>query len=325
MIALRPQHNRFYVFPVLVITFLLLYKISSSPTLSLYEFETPVNGSYENSKILLGPDNYGSEQCPPDCGCPQNPKDCPRWYTLEAVKQSAAEDSPSLLAQHRNMLDRARRQAKNFCDASLEQVGLTGGWCLQPRNNGRIVEFVNGVSYEMSQFHSRSSKRLVTELVNLFSKENTTTVNDFGAGIAQYKADITKALPNIRYNAYDGAGNGEEYTKGMMTFVDLTLPLDLPVADWLISLEVGEHIPSKFEGMFIRNLHRHNKRGVVLSWAVLGQGGHSHVNNHSNEYVIRLFESLGYEYDTVLTQKMRLASQNHKWFTQSVFAFRRIR
>ncbi|CAJ1933007.1 unnamed protein product [Cylindrotheca closterium] len=276
-----------------------------------------------NTSILLGPDEYGLHGCPPHCGCPENPSDCPRWYSLDSVKESAVASDLYVLDNQRKKLEHARRRAKTLCEVNEGVVGLTGGWCLKPQNNGKSIEFPNGVAYELAQFHTKPSTRIVKELVNLFLAENVTTVNDFGAGIAQYKAAITRALPLIHYDAYDGAGNGEEYTKGMMSFVDLTLALDLPVAEWMISLEVGEHIPSKYEGMFIRNLHRHNKKGVVLSWAVLGQGGHSHVNNHSNEYVIQLFEGLGYTYDDGLTKKLRLPTQNRQWFTNSVFVFRR--
>ena len=82
--------------------------------------------------------------------------------------------------------------------------------------------------------------------------------------------------------------------------------------------------------MYVRNLHRHNCRGVVVSWARLGQArhvavkstrthtiacnfivarlgqaGHSHINNHDNNYVIELFEDLGYTYLTNLTRELR--------------------
>ena len=72
-----------------------------------------------------------------------------------------------------------------------------------------------------------------------------------------------------------------EYTQGFVEYFDLSMPLELPKADWVLSLEVGEHVPSNYEqAMLIRNLHHHNRKGVILSWSVIGQGGHSHVNNH---------------------------------------------
>jgi len=124
------------------------------------------------------------------------------------------------------------------------------------------------------------------------------------------------ALPDIQYNAYDGAGNGETYTKGMMTYADFTLPLNFPISDWVVSLEVGEHIPSKFKGIFLRNLHRHNRKGIILSWAVLRQGGHSHINNDSNKYLISVFTTLGYIHDEELSKQMRISENNWRWFTK---------
>ena len=39
-----------------------------------------------------------------------------------------------------------------------------------------------------------------------------------------------------------------------------------------MSLEVGEHLPQEFENIFIHNLHNNNKSGILLSWAIKGQG-----------------------------------------------------
>ena len=38
----------------------------------------------------------------------------------------------------------------------------------------------------------------------------------------------------------------EEYTNGFVRYVDLT-SLHLGVSEWVLSLEVGEHVPSEFE------------------------------------------------------------------------------
>lgn len=57
-----------------------------------------------------------------------------------------------------------------------------------------------------------------------------------------------------------------EYTQGFVEYFDLSMPLELPKADWVLSLEVGEHVPSNYEqAMLIRNLHHHNRKGVSLS------------------------------------------------------------
>ena len=37
-------------------------------------------------------------------------------------------------------------------------------------------------------------------------------------------------------------------------------------------LQVAEHLPPSMEPFFLYHLHRHNQKGVVLSWAIPGQG-----------------------------------------------------
>ena len=125
-----------------------------------------------------------------------------------------------------------------------------------------------------------------------------------------------------RYLGYDGAGNVVEFTKGFLQWCDLTTPLALPKADWLLFLEVGEHMLHEDEMMLIRNLHAHNTKGLILSWAGVAQGGNGHVNNHSQEYLIKLFEALGYDFDEGASKGIRAAAF-FSWFRQTLFIFRR--
>ena len=53
-----------------------------------------------------------------------------------------------------------------------------------------------------------------------------------------------------------------------------------------MSLEVAEHVPRDAEAGFVFNLASLASKGVILSWAPLGESsGHQHVNCQSNEYV----------------------------------------
>ena len=158
---------------------------------------------------------------------------------------------------------------------------------------------------------------------DVFEKEHVTSISDYGAGVGQYAVEFKKAMPELIYFGYDGAGDVEAHTSGLLRWFDLTQPLNNPVTDWVMSLEVGEHIPSKYEGMFVRNLHRHNCRGIILSWGIIGQGGTNHINNHSNEYVSAIFEELGYKRDSDLEALLRRKENSYPWFVQSVMAFRR--
>ena len=119
---------------------------------------------------------------------------------------------------------------------------------------------------------------------------------------------------------------------------DLSLPLSLPKADWVLSLEVtgavthiswsrasralhpnrldhtspshltvkcvpsqvGEHLPAALEPAYIRNLVAHARKGLITSWANLGQPGYGHINNHSPEYLVSLFGELGFRRSELL-------------------------
>jgi len=60
-----------------------------------------------------------------------------------------------------------------------------------------------------------------------------------------------------RYDAYDGSPFSEEALEGKVQHLDLTVPqYGLPVYDWVLSLEVAEHIPVKFEAIYLDNLFR---------------------------------------------------------------------
>ena len=83
--------------------------------------------------------------------------------------------------------------------------------------------------------------------------------------------------------------------------------------DWVISLEVGEHIPKEYENIFIENLHKNNIRGIVLSWAIKGQGGDGHVNEQDNYYIKNIFQDLCYENDLEAENTLRELSE-HAWF-----------
>ena len=105
--------------------------------------------------------------------------------------------------------------------------------------------------------------------------------------------------------------------------LDLAVPVDLGKQyDWVLSLEVGEHIPKEYEAEFIANLDRHAREGVILSWAVKGQGGHGHVNNQDNDYLKAIFEDYGYINDLVAEEALRDASTT-PWFPNTLMVFRK--
>ena len=48
--------------------------------------------------------------------------------------------------------------------------------------------------------------------------------------------------------------------------------------------------------------------GIVMSWAIKGQGGYKHINTRNNDYVIPKVEAYGFKYDKEKT----LEFKNHQ-------------
>ena len=245
-------------------------------------------------------------------------RDCPRTYSLEEVNRSAAQWDPSSAADAR--LEQAHLAAQAACQrsgktasyASLENgqhrnnattgsLG-SGGWCLEasqrraPRDSH--VSLDHGQSYFLPTPHVAADSKIVDFLAATLREcvdppacrapPTFLSVNDFGAGVGQYGHALLSIDPRHRWRGYDGAGNVAKVTERFVGYLDLTTPLSLPRADWVMSLEVGEHVPNEHEQMLVRNLHAHNCRGVLLSWAYPGKWGVGHVNNHGSGYVIGL-------------------------------------
>ena len=112
---------------------------------------------------------------------------------------------------------------------------------------------------------------LAQGLVDFFIKERVSSVVDLGCGMGDYVHCFLKH--DLYAKGYDGNPDTVELTSGVAEVADLSELMYLNEKfDWVLSLEVGEHIPKEFENTFIENLHRNNLKGIVLSWAIKAQG-----------------------------------------------------
>lgn len=159
---------------------------------------------------------------------------------------------------------------------------------------------------------------LASSLVEFF-KEQGGSVLDIGCGAGNFTRAFKDA--DIECDGYDGAPNVVEMSNGLCGVMDFSVPVFLPSFDWVLCLEVGEHIPAEFEHDFIENLHRLNIRGVVLSWAVPGQGGVGHVNERSNDYIRNIFDRLGYWDCLDFEQQLRNSVTISFWFRNTLMVF----
>lgn len=192
-----------------------------------------------------------------------------------------------------------------------EFTSNTGGWCIQ-----KVEE---AGEHEQGGLH-KTDKGLATALADFFKGKY---VGSFGDGPGRYKALLLKTGLLKGYDAFDGAPYVEKISEGRVVFLDLTLPLyGLPLYDWIISLEVAEHIPKQFEAVYVDNLVRHAKEGLVISWAAPGQKGYSHVNNRPLDYVKTIMAQRGFEFDSNSSEALR-KSAVVEWFKTNINVFRR--
>lgn len=63
---------------------------------------------------------------------------------------------------------------------------------------------------------------------------------------------------------------------------------------------------------------------MILSWAVIGQGGFAHINNKDNTEVIAMLKSYGFELDKAWVDKFR-ALPEIRWFKDSFMVFRKVK
>jgi hypothetical protein len=256
--------------------------------------------------LTLAPLAAATPVCTPGCAIKLNGlhcgfrtgAECPRPFKIDDVNASANTWGSS---ENANLLPNAQQAARARCNATSTFTSLkSGGWCL--------VKAAGGVGVEGHGVARHAFVRQLHELLLGGTNGESApvwSVADFGAGVGQYGRSLLGIDSRHRYAAYDGAGNVEEMTGGLVSFADMTLPITLPRADFVLSLEVGEHVPRAHEGMFVRNIHAHNACGVLISWASLNQGGSNHVNTHDPGYVRSIFEELGYVYDAVWSARMQ--------------------
>ena len=182
----------------------------------------------------------------------------------------------------------------------------SGGWCQR----------ISGAS---SKEHV-TDENMVKYLSNFLKGKE---VASFGDGPGMYKKKISELNQVKLYDAYDGAPFTEETTDNRCKFLDLSVPIyHLPKYDWIVTMEVAEHIPKSYESIFLDNVVRHAKEGIILSWAKPGQAGFSHINNQPFDYVVKQMESRNFKWNMELSEKIKKAAKV-PWLKDNLNVFER--
>ena len=133
-------------------------------------------------------------------------------------------------------------------------------------------------------------KKLAPAVVNLIKSWGGKSVGDFGAGGGWYTTFLNTA--GLVSSAYDASPKRAQFVK----YFDISKPLgdSVPIFDWVVCLEVGEHVPAQNQQVVLDNIVKHATSGILLSWAVPGQGGNGHVNERPNAWVISQMKERGF-------------------------------
>ena len=94
----------------------------------------------------------------------------------------------------------------------------------------------------------REFTRKYTATLHLFTSKLGKHVGSFGDGPGEYKRLLDETGTLASYTAYDGSPFASENSQGRVSHLDFTIDaFGLPAFDWVLSLEVAEHIPAEFE------------------------------------------------------------------------------
>lgn len=162
-------------------------------------------------------------------------------------------------------------------------------------------------------------EKLLNSIASFINSKNIKTCNDLGAGCqARYSLKLNEFGTSV--NAYDY--NPEILKiKDISTFViDLTEKQEILKSDLVLCLEVGEHISDIYFNNLLHNITSASKNYIILSWAIIGQDGHGHVNCKSNFEIIYQFNKLGFKLSLEDTNLLR-NNVSLPWFKHSLFVF----
>lgn len=175
-------------------------------------------------------------------------------------------------------------------------------------------------------------------------ESDSVTMGDIGAGVGQLGAWLRdNQVTNVSWFGWDGGANIQEFfgeevaLNGQDSLVvpkicwmdagsDISMWLSQMCGapyDWVVSVEVGEHVPAEQMEIFVNNLVTLARHGVIITWAVPGQGGRSHVNEMDNAAVIQVMEHRELEYDEEATVSLRNTVEIRWYLRNTIMVFRK--
>lgn len=160
---------------------------------------------------------------------------------------------------------------------------------------------------------------LVNYLIKYYKEHGVSDVLDLGCGNCTIVSELNK-------NDIDATGVDQNNLIPNSVKHDLTKSYYNP-KDYVQTFEVGEHIPKEYESIFIDNITTNAKKGIIMSWAVEGQGGDGHINERPVSYIQEAIEKKGFQLNEEKTKELRNSINPHVdflYFRHNLMVFDRI-
>jgi SAM-dependent methyltransferase len=228
-------------------------------------------------------------------------------FILEINPQVRLYASKNSMIQHignTSSISTDGHQAFNFIgNQDVDTIKKTGYW-----------------TKDTDTMYHMHSPTLSNWIVDFLKDHENTQIYDFGCGLGDY----LKALEDNGFKKLKGieVDPMDKNHKFKILKADLTEPLNLKKKGIIICLEVGEHIPARYESAFLDNLVNNCDKYLILSWAVRGQGGYGHFNELDNYEVIGRLVSLGFNFLSEVTLEARAYLESYHVPGDKAFFFR---
>jgi hypothetical protein len=173
------------------------------------------------------------------------------------------------------------------------------------------------------------SPKLANWISHYFLPDRDKQLIDFGCGMGDYLRNF-ESHGFTKIYGFEGlppVGSPEYVLQFDLTNPVTNHPMYTQLkesAHNVLCLEVGEHIPPHYESVFLDNITDLAKNKIILSWAIVGQPGHGHVNCLNNDDIIRRMNERGFDY---LAEDSEIIRQNvddlAPWFYNTLMIFKR--
>lgn len=142
------------------------------------------------------------------------------------------------------------------------------------------------------------------------------TLGEFGAFGGKYSEWLNETGV-VEAFAFDGIPDVTEITDGRVQELQLSERFDLGrTFDWILCLEVGEHLQPGTEDLLMDNIRRHARVGAIISWATPDYPSPYHPNTLTLEQSTLLIERHRFRQDPEKTRDIRDAAET-SWLKQT--------